>query len=299
MASLSSEAPDVPTAWVYGIADQALPRGVELSDLLRATELLSERLRAWALKVSWAGEWARPSATEAVLPVFHGSRQDMLGWTEGLKKDLHSDLGRDVSFGIGASRTVARLCARVARPRGILFWEPGFERGLMSAIPLEELDELGESHLSRLRAAGVRTVLDLAQLEQEKAHELLGPAARSIRARVQLAAGGATEQGPSWLMDLVERLALRLSRKNAWARGVELEVGYRNGVRDLRYHRLTKPSRRGEKLLPVVERLAQDLPSRREAPMGVRLTATGVYCHGQLPLVGAIVSDISVYRGSS
>jgi nucleotidyltransferase/DNA polymerase involved in DNA repair len=50
-------------------------------------------------------------------------------------------LGLDAAVGIATTRLTARMCSRLARPRGILLWLPGYEDSLVSGMPLEKMDE--------------------------------------------------------------------------------------------------------------------------------------------------------------
>jgi len=296
-----NDAGELGPGFVYAILDHALPRGagVQLAALLELTDSLTRCLQLWADRQSWASHWERPSASEAYLELERPvPRGELMSWIEGLKDALDSECGIDMSFGLATTRTTAKLCARMARPNGVLLWEPGFEQGLLAAVPLEELDDLTEHQMSALREAGIRTLGDLSGLTPARARELLGPSAATLLQGLCPSTSQSEDAAsPGWLAELARALGEQLSRRDAWARGIELEFGYRTGVRDLRYHRLSRPTRRAESLLHSAEKLFRALPERNQRPVGIRLTATGIYSNGQLPLVGAIASDVSVYHG--
>ena len=122
----------------------------KLDDLMSLNDQLDQTLARHATG------WQRPSADEAVLATDppwdeNGSPMD---WASALSDSVRDEIGLDCSVGIAATRFAARICSRIARPRGVLLWLSGYEDGLIASLPLEELDELTPKQLAMLRAGG-------------------------------------------------------------------------------------------------------------------------------------------------
>lgn len=258
-------------------------RGHDLEALVSLTERLDGQLERHA-----AG-WTRPSADEAVvvgLPPW-GNRARPMDWAAKLRDDLHQMLGLEASVGIAATRLTARMCSRLARPRGILLWLPGYEDSLVSGMPLEEMDELVPAQLARLRAKGIRTLGEAANLEPSDAKALLGSQGKKL---VSLVRASESENAESRLSQTVRILARRLSRRLTFsaqsARGLELRLFYGDVVE--RYTLLPRAASHIDELRAAASRLLDMVPRRREAVVDVAVTATGLCTvFGQLPLFGA------------
>jgi hypothetical protein len=247
----------------------------ELDELVQLTDRFDARLDRHA------GGWIKPSADEAVLvaepPWEPGGKA--LDWAERLREDLSGELGLDVSVGIAGTRVAARICARMARPRGILLWMEGHEDRLIGGLPLEELDELTPDQLSRLRSRGIRTLDALARLGAEEVRDVLGTRGDKVIGLIK---------GADWAVDtamgsrlskatalLTQRLARRLERADRSEDGVSLE----------RYSLLPRPMQHWEDLFRAAARLLEHAPRRPHSVVGLALTATGLTTRaGQLQL---------------
>lgn len=260
-------------------------RGHDLEALVSFTERLDGQLERHA-----AG-WTRPSADEAVvvgLPPW-GNRARPMDWAAELREGLHQMLGLDASVGIATTRLTARMCSRLARPRGILLWLPGYEDSLVSGMPLEEMDELVPAQLARLRAKGIRTLGEVASLGPSDAKALLGSQGKKL---VSLVRASESENADSRLSQTVGILARRLSRRLTFsaqsARGLELRLFYGGGIVVERYTLLPRAASHIDELRAAASRLLDMAPRRTEAVVDVALTATGLCTvFGQLPLFGA------------
>ncbi len=226
--------------------------------------------------------WQRPSADEALLVsdapwVRHGAALD---WAEGLRDRIQRDVGLDCSVGIAATRVAARICSRMARPRGVLLWLPGYEKDLIADIPLEELDELSHSQVAELRAQGVRRLGELAVMNPVDARSLLGSSASKLVALVRGLDEASDRSDGSRLargvMLLTRRLSRRLVRSGRRARGLELQVRFEDGVTKECYTLLPRAVSDLDTLSVASRRLLETAPRRDRAVAGMVLTATGL-----------------------
>lgn len=266
----------------------------ELDALVSLTERLDQQLERHA-----AG-WSKPSADEAVFagpPPWEG-RSTPMDWASELRDDLHRTLGLDVSVGIAATRLTARICSRLARPRGTLLWLSGYEDSLVSGMPLEEMEELGPSQLARLRSQGIRTLGEIANLEPKYATELLGRQGEKL---VSLVRASESERADNRLSEsariLAGRLSRRLSVSTQSARGLELRVVLGDGNVVERYTLLPRAASDPDELRAAASRLVGMVPRSKASVVDIALTATGLCAvFGQLPLFGASLRREVVVR---
>lgn len=85
---------------------------------------------------------------------------------EELRRRVREEVGLAVSVGIGGSRTVAKVASDRAKPDGLLDVPVGGDAEFLAPLPLRDLPFLGPRAEERLRAAGVRTLGQLAALDE-------------------------------------------------------------------------------------------------------------------------------------
>jgi nucleotidyltransferase/DNA polymerase involved in DNA repair len=254
-------------------------RGRGLEDMMSLTEEVGRLLD------QHGSGWTRPSADEAVLvSTLAGApwarRRSPMDWAGSLRDEIAKELHLDASVGIASTLVAARICSRMARPRGILLWMPGQERQLLEGLPLEDLDELRPAQLARLRSRGIRTLDEMACLGTEDARALLGVEGQRLLALVR---------GEDRFLDverngrlaravdlLARRLAKRLGSSRRRARGLELQVLYEDGVVRETYVLLSRATAAVDELLEAGLRLAEMTPKRQDHLAGLALTATGL-----------------------
>ena len=269
---------------------------------------LTDRLDQ-ALKRHGTG-WERPSADEAVLATDspwgenaraidwldqalkrHGTgwERRAMDWAGALRDSVRDELDRDCSVGIAATRFAARICSRIARPRGVLLWLSGYEDGLIASLPLEELDELTPQQLAKLRAQGVRTLGEMSSLASVEARAILGSQASKLISMIRGLDRTADRSEGSRLARavalLARRLTKRLTRCDRRARGLELRLVFDDGVARERYTLLPRALAELDELDRAAQRLLEMSPRRERAVAGLSLTVTGLTSgHGQLNL---------------
>jgi nucleotidyltransferase/DNA polymerase involved in DNA repair len=254
-------------------------RGQGLDGMVSLTEELGKVLDRHATG------WTRPSADEAFLvsAPLAGATAPLrapMDWVGSLRDAIASELRLDSSFGIASTLIAARLCSRMARPRGILLWMPGQERRLLDGLPLEDLDELRPDQLAKLRSSGVRTLDELACLDTDEAHRLLGVESQRLLALVRGADRVVERENGGRLARATELLSRRLARRLASsrrrARGLELQVLYQDGVVRETYVLLARATSEVADLQSAGQRLVAMTPRRPDATVGLALTATGL-----------------------
>ncbi|MGE0135004.1 MAG: DNA polymerase IV [Dehalococcoidia bacterium] len=101
------------------------------------------------------------------------------------RRRVRSELGLPVSVGIGGSRTVAKVASDRAKPDGLLDVPVGGDAEFLAPLPLRDLPFLGPRAEERLRAAGVRTLGQLAALDERWLHAAFGSGGVSLARRAR------------------------------------------------------------------------------------------------------------------
>lgn len=254
---------------------EAVPRR-KLDDLMSLTDRFDRALGRYG------DGWLRPSADEAVRmgDASWGVDEAALDWAVALTNDVRNEVGLDCSVGIAATWVAARICSRIARPRGVLLWLSGYEEGLVTGLPIEDLDELRPDQLARLRTKGVRTIGDMVCLAPDEARASLGSEASKLVGLVRGLDRASDPSSGSRLDHTVKllsrRLAQRLVQCGREARGLELRVSFDGGgVRD-RYTLLPRATASEDALHGAAGRLLSMAPRRERPVVGLSLTATGL-----------------------
>jgi DNA polymerase-4 len=89
-------------------------------------------------------------------------------------------LGFDASCGVARSKLVARIASRLGRPRGVVHVLDGYEARFLSPLKIEMLPGIDAALASRLRAAGIRRLGQVAKLSESQLSLLAGRAGTAL-----------------------------------------------------------------------------------------------------------------------
>jgi DNA polymerase-4 len=217
---------------------------------------------------------------------------------ERIQQRIH-DLGFDAACGLARSKLVARIAARLARPRGFVHVLDGYEARFLSPLKLEVLPGIDPACARRLRAAGIRRLGQLAKLTEPQLVLLAGRAGAALghhAAGVDASRIRRTALPPPRIQDRdlpsatadtdairaairaeVERLGRDLRSRGVFARTLTLRLRFPDGRVDSRTAPLPEPTALDDPLFAA----ALDLLPRVWA--GHRLVrAVSVSCAGLL-----------------
>jgi DNA polymerase IV len=93
---------------------------------------------------------------------------------ERLKQSVFATTGLTLSVGIGSSKLVAKIASDLQKPDGLMVVEPGSEDAVLRPLPVGRLPGVGPATAAKLRAIGVATVAELADLPEAEAVRALG-----------------------------------------------------------------------------------------------------------------------------
>lgn len=204
-------------------------------------------------------------------------------------------LGLSASIGIGGSRSVAKIASELAKPAGILMVSPGREAAFLAPLPAQRMPGIGETTARKMAALGIRTLGDLARMDEsllERAFGVYGPSLRR-KALGQDTAGVAAEapcksMGKETTFDrdltdreevaatlavLAEKVCRRLRQARLTARTVTVKLRYSDFQTVSRARTLRNPVEYDSLVIPAAWDLLHQLDTRR---LGIRLVGVTV-----------------------
>jgi DNA polymerase-4 len=241
------------------------------------------------------------SIDEAFLEV--GGLRHIVGTPEQvairLRQRVKVEVGLPISVGIARTKFLAKVASAVSKPNGLLLVEPEREREFLHPLPVERLWGVGKVTAEKLHRLGIRTVGQLAELEEATAERLLGKASGAhlhalarlrdprpvdtTRRRGSIGSQRALGRRPRtpdeldlMLTQIVDRLARRLRDGDRACRTVVLRLRFGDFAKATRSHTVGAPTDRTAVLLAVAQGLlAGALPEIAERGItliGVSLT---------------------------
>jgi DNA polymerase-4 len=97
-----------------------------------------------------------------------------LAATDKLLRMITGSTGLPCSGGLAATRLVAKVASEQAKPRGLVWVVPGSEARFLAPLPVRKIPGMGEVTERALRALGLETVGQLADVPQEKLEKIFG-----------------------------------------------------------------------------------------------------------------------------
>lgn len=220
------------------------------------------------------------SIDEAFLEV--GGLRHIVGTPEQvavrLRHRVKVEVGLPISVGIARTKFLAKVASAVSKPDGLLLVEPDREREFLHPLPVERLWGVGKVTAEKLHRLGIRTVGQLAELEEATAERLLGKASGAhLHALARLRdprpvdttrrrgsigsqrALGRRARSPEeldlMLTQIVDRLARRLRDGDRACRTVVLRLRFGDFAKATRSHTVGAPTDRTAVLLAVAQGL--------------------------------------------
>ena len=248
----------------------------EVMDLLRSTTPLVEQL----------------SIDEAFLDVT-GARR-LLGEppvvAERIRARLRSEIGLAASIGVATTKFLAKLASELAKPDGMLVIEPGTEQAFLAPLPVSRLWGVGPATLTKLERMGLRTIGDIAMIDEAALAGTLGAGlgrhlhalarnddARSVTPERDAKSIGAEQTFSVDLHDradcrrelvrLTDRVSARLRGAGLVASTVTLKIRFGNFETRTRARTLAEATDVSTTVLAVAHELLDEFDVRR----GVRL----------------------------
>jgi len=191
---------------------------------------------------------------------------------ERLRCAVRERVGLAITVGIARTKFLAKVASGVAKPDGLLMVPPGGELAFLHPLPVERLWGVGPVTASKLRAVGLTTVGEVAQLSEASLIALLGRASgrhlhalahnrdrRPVQVRRRRRSVGAQRalgRSPRSLDDvdaalvaLVDRVTRRMRAAGRVGRTVVLRLRFADFSRATRSHTLPHATANTETIL--------------------------------------------------
>lgn len=236
------------------------------------------------------------SVDEAFLDVTPGrfSREDPVAVARTIRERV-SRLGLTVSVGVATSKTVAKIASDHEKPDGLTVVRPGHEAAFLAPLPIRAMSGVGPRTAERLEQLGLKTLGDIAALEEPVARQALGsggpalverarghdPRPVSERAAVKSVSNERTF--PADLYDshdvtqavdrLAEKVSGRLRAKGLTGRTVSVKVRFSDFSTRVAQTTFESPTADGTLIGSTARSLVESVLSRG---VGVRLLGVGV-----------------------
>jgi DNA polymerase IV len=195
-----------------------------------------------------------------------------------LRRRVLEEVGLPLTVGVARTKHLAKVASGVAKPDGLLVVPPERELDFLHPLPVERLWGVGEKTAAKLRGAGIRTVGQVAWVEERELVRLLGRAAghhlhalahnrdpRPVRVGVrrrsmgtQHALGRRRRSGAELdavLVGIVDRIARRLRAARRVCRTIVLRLRFEDFSRATRSHTLPHATQQTEPILATARAL--------------------------------------------
>jgi DNA polymerase-4 len=178
-----------------------------------------------------------------------------------LRATVRERVGLPITVGVARTKFLAKVASAVAKPDGLLLVPPESEAQFLHPLPVERLWGVGRVTAEKLHRYGIRTVADIAALEEPTLTSMLGLASgrhllalaqlrdprpvhvgrrrRSVGAQRALGRGNWSDAYvDEALLALVERVTRRMRKAGRLGRTVTLRLRFGDFTRATRSHTL-------------------------------------------------------------
>jgi DNA polymerase IV len=224
-----------------------------------------------------------------------------------LRRQVRDEVGLAITVGVARTKFLAKVASAGAKPDGLLVVPPGGETAFLHPLPVERLWGVGPKTSAKLRARGLTSVGEVAQLPEAALVAMLGPASgrhlhalahhrdprpvQGGRRRKSMGAQSAlrlARHSPgeidARLVALVDRVARRMRTAGRVGRTVTLRLRFADFARATRAHTLAEATAHTPTLLGAArDLLATAMPTIRHR--GITLVGVSV---GNLADDGAV-----------
>jgi DNA polymerase IV len=220
-----------------------------------------------------------------------------------LRSDVRSRVGLPITVGIARTKFLAKVASQEAKPDGLLLVPPGRELAFLHPLPVRRLWGVGAVTADKLRAHGIETVADVAELSETLLASLVGGGMggrlyalshnvdarrvttgvrrRSVGAQRALGRAGnsmSAAEVDAVVIGLIDRIASRMRAAGRTGRTVTLRLRFNDFGRATRSHTLPWATCSTHALLGTARRLVA--------------AAAPLIAERGLTLVGFAVSEI-------
>jgi DNA polymerase-4 len=191
-----------------------------------------------------------------------------------IRARVRDEVGLTVSAGVARGKMVAKIASDANKPDGLTVVHPGTEAAFLAPMPVSRLWGIGPKTQPRLEAAGVRTIGDVAALDDARLHALFG-------------------RGGAFFRDLARGIDEREVDPSRERKSISTEETFEYDVRD--------EARILALLRAQAEELAQDLRAKglRASTVGVKIKKADFVVTGRQTTLTVPTDDAGAIRDAA
>ena len=121
------------------------------------------------------------SLDEAFVALPDATLDESIAFAERVRARVREEVGLTVSAGIATVKMVAKIASDANKPNGLTIVPPGTEQAFLAPLSVRQLWGIGPKTLPRVEAAGVRTIGDVAALDDAALYGIFGRGGRFYR----------------------------------------------------------------------------------------------------------------------
>jgi DNA polymerase IV len=197
-----------------------------------------------------------------------------------LRERVREEVGLPITVGIARTKFLAKVASQEGKPDGLLLVPPDRELAFLHPLPVRRLWGVGAKTADKLRAHGIETVADVAELNETTLGSLVGGAMgrqlfalshnvdrrrvvtghrrRSVGAQRALGRAGnamSPEEVDAVVVTLVDRITRRMRKADRTGRTVVLRLRFDDFGRATRSHTMPRATASTDVILGAARRL--------------------------------------------
>ncbi|MDG4668375.1 DNA polymerase IV [Mycobacterium sp. 236(2023)] len=197
-----------------------------------------------------------------------------------LRERVRDEVGLPITVGIARTKFLAKVASQEAKPDGLLLVPPDRELAFLHPLPVRRLWGVGAKTADKLRAHGIETVADVAELSETTLGSLVGGAMgrqlfalshnidrrrvvtgrrrRSVGAQRALGRSGNTmtaDEVDAVVVNLIDRITRRMRKADRTGRTVVLRLRFDDFGRVTRSHTLARATASTDTILAAARKL--------------------------------------------
>ncbi len=114
------------------------------------------------------------SLDEAFVAVPDAELDDAVAFAQRVRARVRDEVGLTASAGVATGKMVAKIASDLNKPDGLTIVPPGTETEFLAPMPVGRLWGIGPKTQPRLETAGIRTIGDVAALDERRLYDLFG-----------------------------------------------------------------------------------------------------------------------------
>ncbi|MDB5041869.1 MAG: polymerase [Candidatus Eremiobacteraeota bacterium] len=114
------------------------------------------------------------SLDEAFVDVPTDDLEEAVAFARRVRERIRAEVGLTASAGVARTKMVSKIASDLEKPNGLTVVPPGTEQAFLAPMPVGRLWGIGPKTQPRIEAAGIRTIGDVAALDDARLFALFG-----------------------------------------------------------------------------------------------------------------------------